>query len=177
MSAELQVFQKGRGRACVVGVTKDSAEASALAAWLDERIDVARFEQRIGTGAFYIDYDDGTALPGRFIRSLRDKIHNLNRSRTKPEQLDIKPVHSLKGRVRIQVAGVTERQLSTLSMLTAGMPGVTRTKYIPGSSTTLVRYDPEKVSEEDILKALWQSDPAEWGREWHRPVPMRWVAP
>ena len=169
MGAGLQVFQKGRSRACIVGVQKGSAEACALESWIAERIDVVRFEQRIGTGAFYVDYDDGTALSGRFIRSLRDKIHALNRSRTKP-----KPVHSLNGRVRLQVTGISERQLATLAMLTAGMPGVKRTKHIPSSRTALVVYDPEKVSEDLILKALWKSDRAELAREWHRPVPMRW---
>ena len=174
MNAEMQVFQKGRGRACIVGIHKDTAEARALESWIAERIDVVRFEKRIGTGAFYIDYDDGVALSGRFIRSLRDKIHVLNRNRTKPEPFEIKPVHSLKGRVRIQVTGIGERQLATLAMLTAGLPGIRRSRHIPGSRTALVIYDPEKVSEGLILKALLNSDPADWAREWHRPVPMRW---
>ena len=43
MDEELQVFQRGRGRACVTGARKDSAEANALEAWLAERIDVASF--------------------------------------------------------------------------------------------------------------------------------------
>ena len=172
MNAELQVFQRGRGRACVIGARKDSAEASALEAWLAERIDVVRFERRIGTGTFYVDYDDGAALSGRFIRSLRDKIHTLNR--TKPEPFDIKPVHSLRGRVRLRVTGISERQLATLTMLTAGLPGVKRTKHLPGSRTMLVVYDPEKASEGLILEALRKSDPAEWAREWHRPAPIRW---
>src|SRR5664279_6331972 len=105
MDEELQVFQRGRGRACVTGARKDSAEANALEAWLAERIDVACFEQRIGTGTFYVEYDDGAALSGRFIRSLRDKIHTLNR--TKPEPFNIKPVHSLRGRVRLEVTGLS----------------------------------------------------------------------
>src|ERR1700690_3038941 len=129
MNAELQVFQKGPGSACVVGSRKDSAEAKALEAWLAERIDVLRFEQRIGTGAFYIDYDDGKALPGRFIRGLRDKVHALNRPKRDP--FAIEPVHSLKGRVRLRVAGIGDRQLATLTMLTAGLPGVKTTKYFP----------------------------------------------
>jgi heavy metal translocating P-type ATPase len=173
MNAELQVFQKGRGRASVIGVRKDSAEASALEAWLAERIDVASYEQRIGTGSFRVEYDDGTALPGRFIRSLRDKVHTLNRSST-AEPFDLQPVHSLKGRVRLRVTGINERQLATLTMLTAGLPGVKHTKHLPGGRTTLVVYDPEKVTEELILEALLKSDPAEWAREWHEPTPIRW---
>jgi heavy metal translocating P-type ATPase len=172
MNAELQVFNKGRGRACIVGARKDSAEASALEAWLAERIDVVRFEQRTSTGSFYADYDDGTALPGRFIRSLRDKIHTLNR--TNPEPFDITPVHSLRGRVRLRVTGIKQRELATLTMLAGGLPGVKRTKHLPGGRTTLVVYDPEKVSEGLILATLLKSDPAEWAREWHEPTPIRW---
>jgi hypothetical protein len=157
MNVQLKVFQNGRGRACIVGARRDSAEARSLEEWLAERIDVIRFEQRIGTGAFYADYDDGTALPGRFIRSLRDKIHTLHR--TKPEPFDVKPVHSLKGRVRLRVTGFSERQLATLTMLAAGLPGVKRTKHLPGGRTTLVVYDPGKVSEGLILAALLKSDP------------------
>jgi Cu2+-exporting ATPase len=174
MNAELQVFQKGRGRAAVLGVRKGSDEARALEAWLAERIDVARFEQRPGTGAFYVDYDDGTALPGRFVRSLRDKVHSLNRSRARAEPFDVRPVHSLRGRVRLRVTGITEPQIATLTMLAAGLPGVKHTEHLPGGRTALVVYDPEKVGEGEILEALLKSDPAEWAREWHRPTPMRW---
>jgi Cu2+-exporting ATPase len=172
MNAGLQVFNKGRGRAFVVGARKDSAEASALAAWLAERIDVVRFEQRIGTGVFYVDYDDGTALPGRFIRSLRDKIHTLNRAN--PEPFDITPMHSLRGRVRLRVTGITERDLATLTMLAGGLPGVKHTKHLTGGRTMLVVYDPEKVSEGLIRATLLKSDPAEWARDWHEPTPIRW---
>ncbi len=172
MNAGLQVFSRGPGRACVVGARKDSAEASALAAWLAERIDVVRFEQRIGTGAFYVDYDDGAALSGRFIRALRDKIHTLNRAN--PEPFDITPVHSLRGRVRLRVTGITERDLATLTMLAGGLPGVQRTKHLTGGRTMLVVYDPEKVSEGLIRAMLLKSDPAEWARDWHEPTPIRW---
>jgi heavy metal translocating P-type ATPase len=172
MNAELQVFDKGRGRACIVGARKGSAEATALEAWLLERIDVTRFEQRIGTGAFYVDYDDGTALPGRFIRSLRDKVHLLNLS--EPEPFDIEAVHSLRGRVRLRMTGIGERQIATLAMLTAGLPGVKRTGHLPGGRTMLVVYDPEALNEKLILNAVWKSDPADWAREWHEPAPMRW---
>jgi len=172
MNEGLQVFERGRGRACVTGARKDSAEANALEAWLAERIDVARFEQRSATGTFYVEYDDGAALSGRFIRSLRDKIHTLNR--TKPEPFNIKPVHSLRGRVRLEVTGISEQQLATLAMLTTSLPGVKRTKHLPGSRTTLVDYDPEKASEGFILRKLLKSNPDEWAREWHKPTPIRW---
>jgi len=171
---QLEAFNKGRGRAVIVGARKNLAETGALAAWLAERIDVVRFEHRIGSGEFYVDYDDGTALPGRFIRSLRDKIHTLNRMSSEP--FDVTPVHSLRGRVRIRVTGIGERELATLTMLAGGLPGVKQTRHFRGGRTMLVEYDPKKVSERFILAALLKSDPSEWAREWHEPTPTRWVA-
>ena len=170
----LQVFNIGRGRACVVGVPKGSATASALEAWLAERIDVIRFEQRNGTGAIYADFDDGAALPGRFIRCLRDEVFTLNRP--SPEPFSVRPVRRLKGRVRLRVTGIGERQLSTLSMLAGGLPGVKSTKHVRGGRTMLVVYDPRKVSERFIVAGVAKSDPAEWSRDWHEPTPTRWLA-
>ncbi len=172
MNEGLQAFERGRGRACITGVRKDSAEATALGVWLAERIDVVGFEQRAGTGTFYVKYDDGAALSGQFIRSLRDKIHTLNRAKREP--FNVKPVHSLRGRVRLEVTGISERQLATLTMLTTGLSGVKRTKHLPGSRTTLVDYDPEKASEGFIIRKLLKSNPDEWTRDWHKPTPIRW---
>jgi Cu2+-exporting ATPase len=171
---QLQVFNKGRGCAYIVGARKNSSEASALEAWLAERVDVGRFEYRTGSGEFHVDYDDGAALAGRFIRSLRDKVHTLNRIGTEP--FDVTPVHSLKGRVRLRVSGIRERELATLTMLAGGLPGVKQTTHFRGGRTMLVEYDPKKVSERFILAALLKSDPAEWAREWHEPTPTRWIA-
>ena len=165
---------QGRGRACIAGVWKGTSEALLLAAWLESRIDVVRFEQRAGTGAFYVDYDDGDALPGRFIRSLRDRIHSLNVP--PPEPFDVIAVHRMKGRVRLKVTGIGERELATLAMHAAGLPGVKSTRHIPGGRTMLVIYDPEKVSERFIITGLLRSDPAEWARDWHEPAPTRWLA-
>jgi Cu2+-exporting ATPase len=171
---QLEAFNKGRGRAVIVGALKNSAEAGALKGWLAERIDVVRFEYRMGSGEFHISYDDGIALPGRFIRSLRDKVHTLNRIVSEP--FDVTPVHSLKGRVRVRVTGIGERALATLTMLAGGLPGVKQTTHFRGGRTMLVEYDPKKVSERFILAALLKSDPSEWAREWHEPTPTRWIA-
>jgi Cu2+-exporting ATPase len=170
----LEVFNKGRGRAVIVGAPKNSVEADALEAWLAARIDVVRFERHTGSGEFYVDYDDGIALPGRFIRSLRDKIHTLKRIGTEP--FNVTPVHSLKGRVRVRVNGIGERELATLTMLAGGLSGVKQTRHFRGGCTMLVEYDPKKVSERFILAALLKSDPSEWAREWHEPTPTRWIA-
>lgn len=174
MSAALQVFQKGRGRASIVGVDDESAECGALEAWLGERIDVVHFEHRKRTHSIHVEYDDGVALSGRFLRSLRDKIYLLHCKRNETEPFDIKAVHSLTGRVRFSVVGVSDSQLATLTMLAAGIPGVKHTQHLPCGDTMLVVYDPERVEEERIRDALLRVEPAEWAREWHKPVPMRW---
>jgi len=176
---ELQVLNKargvkGRGHVGVVGVLDGSWQAAALETWLSERIDVVHFEHHAASGTFYVDYDDGIALPGRFIRSLRDKVHTLNRP--SPEPFDVIPVHRLKGRVRLRLTGIVEQDLATLTMLASGLPGVKSTKHIRGGRTMLVIYDPEKVSERFIVAGLLKSDPAEWARDWHEPTPTRWLA-
>jgi hypothetical protein len=53
----------------------------------------------------------------------------------------------MKGRVRLRVTGIKERELATLTMLAGGLPGVKRTKHMPGGRTMLVDYDPQKISE------------------------------
>jgi len=99
------------------------------------------FRETNGTGAFYVDYDDGAALSGRFVRSLREKIHTINRAN--PEPFDITPVHSIKGRVRLRVTGIKERDLATLTMLAGGCR-VKRTKHVPGGRTMLVSTTPQR---------------------------------
>jgi len=170
----VQVFHDGRSRAYIAGVRSGSAAANALEAWLSERIDVTRWEQRHAAGVFYAEYDDGAALPGRFVRSLRDKVHTLNKKPVEP--FTVTAVHSMKGRVRLRVTGISERHLATLTMLAGGLPGVRETKHIRGGRTMLVIYDPKKVSERFIIAGLLRSDPAEWAREWHEPTPTRWLA-
>jgi hypothetical protein len=112
MKGYLEAFQRGPGRVCIVGARNGSAAASSLEAWLAERIDVLHFERRTRTGVFYVDYDDGIAIPGRFMRSLRARIHKINLVTEEP--FEITPVHSLRGRVRLRVSGVQQRQLTSL---------------------------------------------------------------
>jgi Cu2+-exporting ATPase len=169
----LRAFNKGPGCTCIIGVRTGSRQARALEAWLAQRIDVLGFEHRHASGALYVDYDDGAALPGRFVRSLRDKIQTLNHPSAEP--FTINPVHSMTGRVRLRVTGIGERELATLTMLACGLPGVRHTRHVPGGRTMLVVYDPEKVSERFIVAGLLKSDPSEWAREWHEPSPTRWL--
>jgi Cu2+-exporting ATPase len=172
MNAELQVLQRGRGRAWIVGGRAGSAEAGALEAWLADRVDVVRVERR--ARALQVEYEDGTALPGRFLRALRDEVFTLNRSRVVREPFGVTPVGSSAGRVRLRVTGVDERELAGLTMAIAGLPGVKRTRHHRGSRTTLVLYDPGRVSEELIVDAVRKIDRAELGRDWQPPAPVRW---
>ncbi|HXX65901.1 MAG TPA: heavy metal translocating P-type ATPase [Polyangiaceae bacterium] len=176
MNSELRILQKSGSRACIVGARGGSNEARELEAWLGQRVDVLGFEQRGGIGTFEVRYDDGVALPGRFLRSLRDKIRAMRQARLKPEPFGVEPVHELRGRVRLHLTGIREPELATLTMLIAGLPGVKHSEHLTGSRTMLVLFDPEVVTEERVLDALRRSDPVEWKREWHRPTPTRWLA-
>ena len=171
----LQVVDRGDRRAAVIGVTRESEQARALEAWLSERADVVHFERRIGSGSIAIEYDDGNALPGRFLRGLRDCVYRLHTSAITPEAYAVTPVHSLKGRVRVRVTGISESQLATLTMVTAGLPHIRHATHVPWSRTALFSYDADQVTEDAILAALRTSGPSEWDREWHRPPPLRWI--
>lgn len=174
MTARLQVYRSRPNHAIVVGASEGSAEARQLAAWLSERLEVIRFEQRAATGTIHIEYDDGAALAGRFIRSLRDKVSAIERARRPPEPFQVTPVHSLCGRVRVRTAGITDRDLTTLAMVSAGLPGVQRTRHFPGSRTMLVEYDAAKLDQATVLAMLRQTDRWEWSRDWHHPGELRW---
>ncbi len=175
MTAALEVKDKGRGRACIVGARMGSAEAKALEAWLAERVDVVHVEKRAGSAEFVVHYDDGDALPGRFLRGVRDRIHTLLRRGTEPRRFDVTPVHSLRGRVRLHATGIDDARLATLTMLTGGLPGVKHTTHAAGSPTMLVVYDPLELTEAQIVDSIRKSDPTDWSREWHKPTPIRWM--
>jgi Cu2+-exporting ATPase len=174
LNEPLRVAPRSGRRASVCGAHRGSVAARALEAWLAMRADVVDFHQRRNTGVFDICYDDRGAPPGRFLRTLRDKVFAIDTSRPKRGAFDVRRVHRLRGRVRLRVMGLDEDQLATLTMLIAGLPGVKHTRHVPGGTTLLVVYDPDEVSEARVVEALRKSDPAEWDREWHRPGPIRW---
>jgi heavy metal translocating P-type ATPase len=172
MSTYLEVLQRGPGHVSIIGARTGSTTADLIKVWLSERIDVVRFEQRAGTGVFHVNYDDGIAIPGRFVRSLQARIYTIDRVAEEP--FEITPVHSLTGRVRLRVTGVQEWQLATLAGRAAGIPGVKHTGHIPGGRTVLVVYDWEKVTEELILSTLSKTGAGELAREWTEPASIRW---
>jgi heavy metal translocating P-type ATPase len=170
MDPGFQVFLHGRSRACITGAGKESADAAAIATWLAAQSDVVRFEQRPTTGAFYVDFNDGDALRGHFLRALRDRLEILKR----PEPFDVKPVHSLPGRVRVRITGIRPEQLAMLTLIVGRLPGVTQTKHISGSNTTLIGYDTNSLSEDRILDFLRKCEPSDWAGKGQRPIKLRW---
>jgi len=170
MRRALQVFLRGDRRVTVAGLRRESALATALEAWLAERIEVVRIERRDATRGLDVVYDDGAAVPGCFLRALRDRIHALEEPPAVP--FDVAIVHSLPGRVRLRVLGVTERQTAALATLVAVMPGVLGVRHLPGSTTILLIYDPARSTEDAIVCALRKLDLAP--EEWQRPTGLRW---
>ncbi|MFI5302603.1 MAG: heavy metal translocating P-type ATPase, partial [Polyangiales bacterium] len=174
MTSELQVFGRGRGRASIVGAAKDSAETRALEAWLADRMDVVRVQRREGSGSIDVDFEDGAALPGRFVRALRDQIHAIGCDRGAAAPFDVRPVHSTPGRVRLRASGIDAHQLATLAMLSNALAGVKRTHHLSGSLTMVIVYDPDEFTEAELISTLRKSDPSEWTRDWQEPAPIRW---
>jgi heavy metal translocating P-type ATPase len=168
----LGVFLQGNNRICIVGAERDSPTALAVKTWLAKRQDVTQVEQPNQTGVIYVDFDDGKNYPGRFLRALHDKLYSLKRPKT--EKFAIRSVHSLQGRVRFRVAGLDQDQIAFLTMVAATIPGVTKTKHLSGSDTTLILYDPEQVNEEKILSVLVKNNPADSPAEWQGPTKPRW---
>ena len=123
MNARLEVQSHGFGKLRVVGAGLGSKEAQALNKWLERRDDVVQFEQRKNTGIFLINFDDEKALPGHFIRNLRDKLYNLT---CKEEKIpfEIKPVRSLNGRVRFKILGLDGHQMEGITAFASVLPGV-----------------------------------------------------
>jgi heavy metal translocating P-type ATPase len=172
MIPTLQVLLCGKSRARIItGSGRDSAEARAIEKWLAGRSDVVRFERQNSTGEFDIDYDDGDDLRGHFLRALRDKLHTLKRR----EPFDVQPVHSLPGRVRVRVTGIHVQQLAALTVLVEGLPGVKHSKHWPGSNSTLIFYDANRVSEERIVDFLRKREPADLSGKGQRPTQLRWL--
>jgi heavy metal translocating P-type ATPase len=172
MIPKLQILLRGESRARIVtGSGRDSPEARAIEKWLTGRSDVVRFERQMSTGEFDIDYDDGSDLRGHFLRALRDKLHTLKRR----EPFDVQPVHSLPGRVRVRVTGIHIQQLAALTVLVEGLPGVKHSKHWPGSDSTLIFYDENRVSEERILDFLRKREPADLSGKGQRETQLRWL--
>lgn len=177
--SELQLVSWGKNRVRITGVRKGSAEAKGIDKWLAGRSDVSRFTQRETTGDFDIHYDDGMALPGRFIRALKDHLHILRAKllAARPrESFDIRAVHSLPGRVRIRATGIPPQQIAALAIYAESLPGITRTEHGTGSISAVIYYDITQTSEDRILELLQKSNPAEWSDKSPEPPTMRWGA-
>jgi heavy metal translocating P-type ATPase len=173
MKQMAEVYLNGKSRARIVGVGRNSREARKLTQWLDSRSDVLHFEQRKSTGVFQVHFDDGGDIPGRFIRSLKDKLSKFLHRRNEP--MTLKPVHSLGGRVRIEIGGMDNQHFESLTAFADSIPKVTRTKYLPSSKTVLIEYDSSGTTEASILKSLCEKNPADWPQtDWAKPIPLRW---
>ena len=172
MRGKLEVYVQGQNQLSILGSRKDSSEAKVIQAWLANRSDVVRVEQRKTTGTIVVQYQCQGRIAGAFVRSVKEKLHVLQTS--KNESIEIKAIHSLDGRVRYKLEGLNNSQIVFLSTVAASCPGVKKTQRLSGSDTILVSYDPNKVTEEFILNVLREANLSQIGKNSKNISSTRW---
>ncbi len=169
----IRIRLRGKDRLCIEGAGGSSCEADSLVAWLSLREDVRGFEQRATTGVFFVHYDDGHALPGRFVRALREEIARIEHSCGSVEQFRVERAHSVPGRVRLQVSGLDQENLARLTAFGAVLDGVERAIY-SSTNTILIVYDATVSTEQQLVEGLCESSPADWPGFPPRVTKLRW---
>jgi Cu2+-exporting ATPase len=166
------VFPLSERRLRICGVARGSPEHATLVGWLSQRAEVTRITWRPEVAVLYVEYDEGAALPGRFLRALRDQLYLLQRP---PRAgFSLCPVHAVAGRIRLRIDGLGSAALFRLQAFAIALPGVTRAEASVDSGTLVLSYDPRQVSERHLIAALRTSDPEKWPAQWQRPRRLRW---
>jgi Cu2+-exporting ATPase len=168
----VRIHIRGAGRLYVTGVACGSLEAERLQTWLRAQTHVHHVEQRSATGVLHVAYTEPPRLPGHLLRALRERLSAWEHEAATP--FDVRPIHSLPGRMRLRVNGLSARKLALTTVTARAVPGVERVQWLTDSSTILVRYDSRHVTESQIVEALRRSPPGEWISESQLPVRLRW---
>jgi Cu2+-exporting ATPase len=175
MSAWFDVRRLGEGRLRILGEGPTLQGADDLLAWLEQRRDVVDVRVMEERGSIEVRYQDLGAVPGSFVRALRDRLHVLST----PEPQDRRPylAHSMSGRARLRYPGATDDEISRLAALATTLPGVSKARPSPATQAVLVTFDPGETSAEQILEAVLAVDPSSWP-EGAKPVPTAggWAA-
>jgi len=162
MSVRFDVRRLGEGRVRILGEDPDLEGADELLAWLEGRREVVDVRVREDAGTIEVRYEDAGsgAVPGSFVRALRDRLHVL--SKPEPEDRTVYVAHSLNGRARLRYPGATDDEVGRLAAMAATLPGVTKAVPSPASQAVLVTFDPSQTNTARILGAILTTDPSAW---------------
>ncbi|MGZ3455392.1 MAG: HAD-IC family P-type ATPase, partial [Polyangiales bacterium] len=170
----IRVRPQGPGRLRIVGAEAGSCEADALSAWLRSRSEVRAFDLRDKTGVVVVAYEDRPGLSGRFLRALHEEIARMERREGEVVPFSVKPVHSVSGRVRLQIRGASSDELPKLAAYAEVLMGVEQALASAPSGTLLLHYDPSASTEDQLVALLGESTPDDWPSEAPRGMQLRW---
>jgi heavy metal translocating P-type ATPase len=160
MSAWFDVRRLGDGRIRILGEGPELDGADDLLAWLEQRRDVVDVRVLEENGTIEVRYQEAGALPGSFVRALRDRLHVL--AKPEPEDRSVYVAHSLHGRARLRAPGASDDAIGRLAALATTLPGVSKAMPSPATQAVLVTFDPAETSAEKILAAVLAIDPEAW---------------
>ena len=165
MSAWFDVRRLGEGRLRILGEGPTLDGADDVLAWLEQRRDVVDVRVQEERGTIDVRYQEIGAVPGSFVRALRDRLHVLGKP--EPQERTVYVAHSMTGRARLRYPGATDDQISRLAALAETLPGVSKAMPSPAAQAVLVTFEPGETSAEQILQAVLAIEPSAW------PDPLR----
>lgn len=168
MSAWFDVRRLGDGRIRILGEGPTLDGADDVLAWLEQRRDVVDVRVMEESGSIEVRYQEAGAVPGSFVRALRDRLHVLGTP--EPQDRTVYLAHAMNGRARLRYPGATDDDVSRLAALSATLPGVSKVMPSPATQAVLVTFDPGETSAAKILEAVLAVDPSDWP-EGAKPAP------
>ena len=162
MAAWFDVRRLGDGRVRILGEGPDLDGADALLAWLEQRRDVVDVRVQEDRGTIEVRYEEAGAMPGSFVRALRDRLHVLATPEPAPQDQSLYVAHSLHGRARLRYPGGSDDAIGRLAGMAATLPGVSKAMPSPATKAVLVTFDQAETSAGTILEAILAVDPDAW---------------
>jgi Cu2+-exporting ATPase len=170
VAAWFDVRRLGDGRVRILGDGPDLDGADDLLAWLEQRRDVVDVRVLEDRGTIEVRYEEAGAMPGSFVRALRDRLHVLATPEPEPQDQSLYVAHSLHGRARLRYPGGSDDAIGRLAAMAATLPGVSKAMPSPATKAVLVTFDPAGTSAGKILEAVLAVAPEAWPSS-ARPAP------
>jgi heavy metal translocating P-type ATPase len=160
--------QLGRQRVRLSGVEPDSEQERSLLAWMRERAEVASFE-RLRPGAIELRLVPSAPDAARSMAVLRDQLSVRQRANEIRPDPRVVLVHSLRGRARFRITeGPAALAVRLASLLRQDVRILEVEASLPAGSI-VVRYDPDKVSADEIRSIVESCDVLESSATWPSP--------